>query len=88
MTATSPTGMPTAPDAPAGGPSLPQRRRLVTEVPGPKSRALMARKRAAVADGLGAPLHLLPDAGHTPHAQRPEAVADLVEGFVADLGAR
>ncbi|MBL1068341.1 4-aminobutyrate--2-oxoglutarate transaminase [Streptomyces sp. 7-21] len=45
--------MPTAPDAPAGGPSLPQRRRLVTEVPGPKSRALMARKRAAVADGLG-----------------------------------
>ncbi len=53
MTATSPTGMPTAPDAPAGGPSLPQRRRLVTEVPGPKSRALMARKRAAVADGLG-----------------------------------
>ncbi|RKN38832.1 4-aminobutyrate--2-oxoglutarate transaminase [Streptomyces hoynatensis] len=35
-----------------GGPSLPQERRLVTEIPGPGSRALMARKQAAVADGL------------------------------------
>ncbi|WP_052852079.1 4-aminobutyrate--2-oxoglutarate transaminase [Streptomyces avicenniae] len=36
-----------------GGPSLPQRRRLVTEIPGPRSRELMARKTAAVAAGVG-----------------------------------
>ncbi len=37
----------------SGGPALPQERRLVTEIPGPRSRELMARKRAAVADGVG-----------------------------------
>ncbi|MDT0341107.1 4-aminobutyrate--2-oxoglutarate transaminase [Streptomyces litchfieldiae] len=37
----------------SGGPTLPQRRRLVTDIPGPRSRELMARKRAAVADGVG-----------------------------------
>src|SRR6478672_4175101 len=31
-----------------GGPTLPQERRLVTEVPGPRSRALAARRSAAV----------------------------------------
>jgi 4-aminobutyrate aminotransferase/(S)-3-amino-2-methylpropionate transaminase len=36
----------------AGGPALPQRRELVTELPGPRSRALHARKTAAVADGV------------------------------------
>ncbi|TDC15613.1 4-aminobutyrate--2-oxoglutarate transaminase [Streptomyces sp. 8K308] len=36
----------------SGGPSLAQRRKLVTEIPGPRSRELMARKQAAVADGL------------------------------------
>ncbi|MFD5320827.1 4-aminobutyrate--2-oxoglutarate transaminase [Streptomyces sp. NPDC127098] len=36
----------------SGGPSLPQRRKLVTEIPGPRSRELMARKQATVADGL------------------------------------
>ncbi|MGB3184248.1 MAG: 4-aminobutyrate--2-oxoglutarate transaminase [Ornithinimicrobium sp.] len=36
-----------------GGPSLPQHRRLVTDLPGPKSRELMDRKQAAVADGVG-----------------------------------
>ncbi|MGB5951444.1 MAG: 4-aminobutyrate--2-oxoglutarate transaminase [Ornithinimicrobium sp.] len=36
-----------------GGPSLPQERRLVTELPGPKSAELMSRKQAAVADGVG-----------------------------------
>lgn len=39
--------------AAAGGPSLPQERRLVTEVPGPRSRALFERKSAAVAAGVG-----------------------------------
>ncbi|MGN6407895.1 MAG: aminotransferase class III-fold pyridoxal phosphate-dependent enzyme, partial [Curtobacterium sp.] len=39
--------------AAAGGPSLPQERRLVTEVPGPRSRALLERKSRAVASGVG-----------------------------------
>lgn len=37
----------------AGGPSLPQERRLVTEIPGPRSRALHERRVAAVASGVG-----------------------------------
>jgi 4-aminobutyrate aminotransferase / (S)-3-amino-2-methylpropionate transaminase / 5-aminovalerate transaminase len=36
-----------------GGPSLPQERRIVTEIPGPKSRELHARKAAAVSGGIG-----------------------------------
>ncbi|BBB00509.1 putative 4-aminobutyrate aminotransferase [Actinacidiphila reveromycinica] len=36
--------------------TVPQERRLVTEVPGPKSRELAARKSAAVADGVGVTL--------------------------------
>ena len=42
-------------DAPTllGGPSLPQERRLVTSIPGPKSEALIARKQAAVSAGVG-----------------------------------
>ncbi|WP_084106110.1 4-aminobutyrate--2-oxoglutarate transaminase [Demequina sp. NBRC 110056] len=37
----------------AGGPGLPQERRLVTEIPGPRSRELLERKAAAVARGVG-----------------------------------
>jgi 4-aminobutyrate aminotransferase/(S)-3-amino-2-methylpropionate transaminase len=40
----------------AGGPALPQERRLVTDVPGPRSRALLARRDAAVARGLATTL--------------------------------
>ncbi|MDT3442384.1 4-aminobutyrate--2-oxoglutarate transaminase [Pseudofrankia sp. BMG5.37] len=36
----------------AGGPGLPQRRQLVTELPGPRSRELLARRDAAVARGV------------------------------------
>ncbi|WP_344535629.1 4-aminobutyrate--2-oxoglutarate transaminase [Streptomyces albiaxialis] len=36
-----------------GGPALPQERRVVTAIPGPKSQELMARKQAAVANGIG-----------------------------------
>ncbi len=39
-----------------GGPSLPQERRLVTSIPGPKSTELLARKTAAVATGVGVTL--------------------------------
>jgi 4-aminobutyrate aminotransferase/(S)-3-amino-2-methylpropionate transaminase len=36
----------------SGGPSLPQVRRVVTEIPGPKSRALLARRANAVSASL------------------------------------
>lgn len=39
--------------AATGGPTLPQRRELRTEVPGPRSRELLERKRQHVADGVG-----------------------------------
>ncbi|AXK37783.1 4-aminobutyrate--2-oxoglutarate transaminase [Streptomyces armeniacus] len=39
-------------DLPAGS-DLPQERRVVTAIPGPVSQELMARKQAAVADGVG-----------------------------------
>src|SRR6202045_3186175 len=41
----------------AGGPGLPQERRVVTEIPGPASRALLARRDASVARGVS---HVLP----------------------------
>ena len=40
-------------DALTGGPSLPQVRRLVTAIPGPKSEAWLTRKAEAVAAGVG-----------------------------------
>ncbi|ROQ39638.1 4-aminobutyrate aminotransferase/(S)-3-amino-2-methylpropionate transaminase [Frondihabitans sp. PhB188] len=44
-----------------GGPSLPQERRLVTEIPGPRSRELLARKNSAVARGVGITLPVFTD---------------------------
>src|ERR1700745_239211 len=41
----------------SGGPGLAQVRRLVTEIPGPASRELLARREASVARGLS---HVLP----------------------------
>ena len=43
--------------SPAGGPDLAQERRIVTEIPGPASRALLARREASVARGVS---HVLP----------------------------
>ncbi len=40
-------------DLTTGGPTLAQERRLVTEIPGPRSRALMERRQAAVSAGVG-----------------------------------
>src|SRR5260370_8766843 len=40
-----------------GGPSLPQERRLVTEIPGPASKVLLERRQRSVARGLS---HVLP----------------------------
>lgn len=39
-----------------GGPALPQERRLVTSIPGPKSQELQLRKSAAVPNGVGTTL--------------------------------
>ncbi len=44
------------PSSLAGGPSLPQERRLVTAIPGPRSTELFARRGAAVARGVGTTL--------------------------------
>ncbi|MGY1553249.1 4-aminobutyrate--2-oxoglutarate transaminase [Microbacterium sp. A588] len=38
---------------PLGGPDLPQQRRLVTELPGPRSAEILARKADAVPSGVG-----------------------------------
>ena len=40
---------------------IPQRRQLVTAVPGPRSQDLMARKAAAVADGVGTTMPVFAD---------------------------
>ena len=50
-----------SPTVPLGGPTLPQERRLVTSIPGPRSQELMARKAAAVSAGVGhtAPLSIV-----------------------------
>jgi 4-aminobutyrate aminotransferase/(S)-3-amino-2-methylpropionate transaminase len=44
-----------------GGPGLPQRRHLVTEIPGPRSRELLERKSSAVARGVGISLPVFTD---------------------------
>ncbi len=43
-------------EVPSGGPQLPQRRNLVTEIPGPASRELQARRTRAVAPGVSSTL--------------------------------
>ena len=45
----------------SGGPSLPQERRLVTAVPGPRSAELFARRNAVVARGIGTTLPVFVD---------------------------
>ena len=42
-----------APVLPLGGPDLPQERRLATELPGPRSQEILARKADAVPAGVG-----------------------------------
>ncbi|GGM02204.1 4-aminobutyrate--2-oxoglutarate transaminase [Nakamurella endophytica] len=58
MSASTATTASTASTAAAAGPTfrLPQERRLVTEVPGPRSRELQARRAAAVASGVSSSL--------------------------------
>ncbi|GGI93714.1 4-aminobutyrate--2-oxoglutarate transaminase [Streptomyces brasiliensis] len=47
---------------PAGGPGLEQVRRIVTEIPGPRSRELLARQRGLVPAGVGATLPVFVEA--------------------------
>jgi 4-aminobutyrate aminotransferase / (S)-3-amino-2-methylpropionate transaminase / 5-aminovalerate transaminase len=51
--------MTTAPEAPpvTGGPALPQERRLRTEIPGPRSKELLERRKRVVSSAVG---HVLP----------------------------
>ncbi|GAA1522231.1 4-aminobutyrate aminotransferase/(S)-3-amino-2-methylpropionate transaminase [Agromyces terreus] len=51
------------PVAVTGGPALPQERRLVTAIPGPRSQELMARKAEAVASGVGTTIPIAVVAG-------------------------
>ena len=52
-------------ETPLGGPTLPQERRLVTSIPGPRSQELIDRKADAVAAGVGhtAPVHAVAAGG-------------------------
>ncbi|GAA5089459.1 4-aminobutyrate--2-oxoglutarate transaminase [Microbacterium yannicii] len=52
-------------ETPLGGPTLPQERRLVTSIPGPRSQELLDRKADAVAAGVGhtAPVHAVAAGG-------------------------
>ena len=43
------------------GPELPQVRRVVTEIPGPRSVALSARRKSAVSSALGAAVPIYAD---------------------------
>jgi 4-aminobutyrate aminotransferase / (S)-3-amino-2-methylpropionate transaminase / 5-aminovalerate transaminase len=52
MTATLPTAT-NPPAAPLASTDLPQERRIVTELPGPRSRELFARRQTAVSSGVG-----------------------------------
>jgi 4-aminobutyrate aminotransferase/(S)-3-amino-2-methylpropionate transaminase len=47
---------------PPGGPALPQERRLVTEIPGPRSREKLARRADHVAGGVGTTLPVFVEA--------------------------
>lgn len=66
-----------------GGPSLPQVRRLVTEIPGPESRARLDRKKAHVADGVGTmlPVFVTAAGGGVLHDVDGNSLIDLGSGI-------
>ncbi|WP_341579911.1 4-aminobutyrate--2-oxoglutarate transaminase [Microbacterium schleiferi] len=74
---------------PLGGPSLPQERRLVTSIPGPRSQELMTRKAAAVSAGVGhtAPLSIVAAGGGILLDADGNSIVDLGSGIaVTSIG--
>ncbi len=67
--------------ASTGGPDLPQERRVVTAIPGPKSAELLARKQAAVSDGIGTVLPVFVKAAGG------GVIVDVDDNSLIDLGA-
>jgi|tagenome__1003787_1003787.scaffolds.fasta_scaffold20964394_2 4-aminobutyrate aminotransferase/(S)-3-amino-2-methylpropionate transaminase len=65
----------------AGGPSLPQERRVVTSIPGPRSAELLSRKQAAVSDGIGTVLPIFVKAAGG------GVLVDVDDNSLIDLGA-
>jgi 4-aminobutyrate aminotransferase/(S)-3-amino-2-methylpropionate transaminase len=65
----------------AGGPSLPQERRVVTTIPGPRSAELLSRKQAAVSDGIGTVLPVFVKAAGG------GVLVDVDDNSMIDLGA-
>jgi 4-aminobutyrate aminotransferase/(S)-3-amino-2-methylpropionate transaminase len=64
-----------------GGPSLPQERRVVTAIPGPRSVELLSRKQAAVSDGVGTVLPVFVKAAGG------GVLVDVDDNSLIDLGA-
>ena len=58
----TPSTAPSAAGTPTGGPDLPQERRLVTEIPGPRSKEKFARRAEHVAQGVGTTLPVFVEA--------------------------
>ncbi|MCC2031213.1 4-aminobutyrate--2-oxoglutarate transaminase [Microbacterium allomyrinae] len=74
---------------PIGGPTLPQERRLVTSIPGPRSQELIDRKAEAVAAGVGhtAPVHAVAAGGGVIVDADGNSLIDLGSGIaVTTLG--
>ena len=64
-----------------GGPTLPQERRVLTSIPGPRSAELLARKQAAVSDGVGTILPVFVKAAGG------GVIVDVDDNSLIDLGA-
>ena len=80
-TATTPASSPASNPVTSGGPGLPQERRVVTAIPGPKSTELLARKKAAVSDGIGTVLPVFIKAAGG------GVLVDVDDNSLIDLGA-
>ena len=72
----------TVASTPTGGPSLPQVRRLVTTIPGPRSIELMSRKTEAVAAGVGSTVPVFAAAADG------GVIVDVDGNSMIDLGSR
>ena len=64
-----------------GGPTLPQVRRIVTEIPGPKSRVLLERRAKAVSAGLGTTMPIFVSAAGG------GVIVDVDGNSIIDMGA-